>query len=267
MATRVIGAAVVFAIGTYIGGQWRARDSSKAGNPAPTSDQSALAGLRDENRRLREQLEQVRADRTQSLSNKADAVPSVRSEWRALANLQTQKIAQSRLTVVGRTGQLHDTFVTLFDLPVSERESLQVAVDRATERLAALEAQNASVSRDEKGVVTIHVKPFPGAGGVVYDELMRTFLATLGQERYGAFVILGAEQVERALANCGAQERIVRISYDPRREKIPYVVKDEFKMGPRENAQETSTFQRRDEISARIGSVARLLPPDWGVEK
>jgi len=92
-------------------------------------------------------------------------------------------------------------------------------------------------------------------------------MATLGQERYGAFVTLGAEQVERALANCGAQERTLRISYDPQREKMPFVLKDEFKMGPRIGDQQTSTFQRRDEIPARIGTLARLLPPDLDVDK
>lgn len=272
MASAVLGALLALAAGVYVGAQWGARGAARAGDTAPASDDSALAALREENRRLSEQIEQLRTTaqpgRSQSMvPDRTDPERGVRGEWRALANLKRQKIAQPRLKVLGRPGQVHDTFVALFELSPAERESLQRAVDGANERLAQLEAQNATVSRDHKGVVTIRVQPFPSAGGVVYDDLMKTFAATLGEERYSAFVALGAEQVERALANCGAQERTLRISHDPRREKMPYVVRDEFKMGPREHAAETSTFERRDEIPARLGTVARLLPPDFDVHK
>jgi hypothetical protein len=266
LGSSVIAVALAFTVGAYVGVQWRARDGNTSKNLTP--DSSVLRSLRNENRRLSEQLKQLRTTVPQSMMpEKAKPEQCVRGVWRALANLKTQQIAQSRLTVVSRGGQLNDTFVTLFDLAPAERESLQLAVNRATEKLAALEAQNATVSRDEKGIVTIAVKPFPGPGGGVYDELMKSFTAALGQERYGAFVALGAEQVEGALANFGAQERILRISYDPQREKIPYVVKDEFRMGPRQANQETSTFQHRDEIAVRFGTVARLLPPDLGSNK
>src|SRR5687768_14360976 len=197
----VIAAALTFAVGAYVGVQWRTPDANTVDDAAPMSDDSAFNRLRDENRRLREQLMQlrkmVRPDGTQSLMPEwAGSEQSVQGEWRALANLKTQKIAQSRLTVVSRSGQLNDTFVRLFNLAPSERESLQLAINHATEKLAAFEAVNATVSRDEKGIVIIAVKPFPSAGGGVYDELMKTFSGTLGQERYGAFVALGAEQVE-----------------------------------------------------------------------
>ena len=109
MGSTVVCAAVAFAVGAYVGGQWSTRNGGKAGKPEPTSDHSDPASLRDENRRLREQLEQLRttlsADQTQSTrAGRVDSEQSVRGEWRALANLKTQKIAQPRLTVVERPG-------------------------------------------------------------------------------------------------------------------------------------------------------------------
>jgi hypothetical protein len=269
LISTAIAAALSFAVGTYVGVQWSTGYGKKADNAALRSEQFELQRLREENRNLRDQLERpeatVPSGGAQSMMPQTDQ--GAQGEWRALANMKAQNIAQPRVTVVSRNGQLNDTFVALFDLEPSDRESLQLAINRSTEKLAALEAQNATVSRDEKGIVTIAVKAFPGPGGVVYDELMKSFYDTLGQERYGAFLALGALQVEVALAMFGAQDRILRVSFDPQRERIPYVVKDEYRIGPRIGHADTSTFQHREEIPARIGTLARLLPPDLGPKK
>ncbi len=117
------------------------------------------------------------------------------------------------------------------------------------------------------GKIEIKVKAFAAEGGVAYNELMQGFAATLGPERDEAYRSLGAEQVETALGRFGAAERTVTASRKvliagakPTDKMI--VVRDETRTATGSNAN-SSDYKDLNEVAARIGTLVRLLPPNF----
>jgi hypothetical protein len=270
----LLGAGVVFIGGMLVGRYWLAPAPVEPTPNTVEASQRALQELRGANARLSAELQQLRAAPARTVASAgagpgAIAVAPVRatgSEWQTLAALKKKKLADSHVAVLAASGEIDSAFAALFELKPAERDVLQRTVTQSKEELAELERQHATVSRDPDGKVTIVVPAFAAEGGNVYDEMMGAFRQTLGPDRYAAFVTLGAEQLEKALANFGAQERTITFSYDPK-QKTPYTTRDEFRMGQGSNSVRTSSFTSRENLEMRFGTISRLVPADFGQKK
>ncbi|MCX6956334.1 MAG: hypothetical protein NTV51_29725 [Verrucomicrobia bacterium] len=208
-----LGVGAVVAVGVWLAVKlgWGESATGRMGRPEPAG--SAVGQLVEENRRLKAQLAEVRAAALRPATEAgggagpkggARVVPPV--AWRALADLQRRGAGVPQITFVTGKGEMTDAFATLFALNSAERAAVVFAVSDAAARLAELALAHATITRDEKGDVTVAVKSFPAAGGAVYDALMQRFKAALGEERYAAFVALGADQVEAAMGRFGAPD-------------------------------------------------------------
>jgi RNA polymerase sigma factor (sigma-70 family) len=182
---------------------------------------------------------------------------------RVLMDLQRRKLVAPDLKLVGDDGVTPE-FAELFGLAPAERDALQRSLLDAGERLKALERQNTSVGRTPAGDVTIQVRPFPEAGGKVYDAMLKTFAETLGPERYQAFVALGSEQTEKQLERFGTPQRQIVYS----RETTPageiyYRIHDRQNRAPGENANYSSDLLTPERFRQEIGRMAEVLPADF----
>jgi hypothetical protein len=167
------------------------------------------------------------------------------------------------MSYVDRQRKLTPAFVELFALTPSEEVALQQSLDRARDRLGDLERENATVAQNTDGAVVLSVKPFPEEGGAAYDELVKSFAETLGPERNVAFLTLGVQQVERAFSQFGAAQRTITISADVAPNgNIGYRVAEVQKLAAGHNSS-TSHFRNFQEAAKYLGTLERLLPPDF----
>lgn len=266
-----IGLVAAFGLGTYFGGYRLAREETSRDIARTAASESELRALRDENRRLASELA-ARSSRPATTATSPTAGAPAGSvipaeQWRVLAELKSKKMVDARMAFVNPGGKLTDAFATLFELTPIERDKLQDSVSRATQRIAELEAENAAVTRDDKGRVIISVKPFVAAGSELYDGMMKSFAETLGPERATAFMALGSEQVENVLGRFGAAQRTVTFSYDPAKGKAPYEMRDEVRVQGWGTSNSSSDYKTLQEAVDRAGTIAKLLPADFGAPK
>lgn len=253
-----------FGLGAYIGVEYGANRRPAIATPAPPAAGEVTA-LRDEVARLRKALERqphapAAASARDDSATPGKAPPPV---WNVLADLQQRKLATPAITFVTGAGKLTDAFASLFALDSAERATLQQVLDRASDQLADLQRQNATIARGNDDSVTVTIKSFAAEGGVVYDQLMKDFAQTLGADRNAAFVRLGSEQVERALGRFGAPDYV----YTFKSRSNPsggrsYDISERHKL-PQESGTSNSSYRSWTEVLNRLGPVARLVPPDF----
>jgi hypothetical protein len=183
---------------------------------------------------------------------------------RVLTELQKNQLVSSEIAAFTTSeAKLTPAFADLFALTPTEQEALQRSIDTARDRLAELERENSTVSRTANGDVMIEVKPFPAAGGAVYDAVMKTFAETLNPERFSAFATLGAEQVEKALGRFGLPERKLVFSRKAGGSgDVSYTLRENYST-PREHSQYSSDFKTFEEMRAQTGTITHLLPADF----
>ncbi len=183
---------------------------------------------------------------------------------RVLMDLQRSELAKTEIApFVNAQFKLTPAFAELFALTTAEREALQKTIDATRERLADLERQNAIVRRAPGGDVLITVNAFPDTGGAAYDAFIASFAETLGPDRHGAFMVLGAEQVEKALGRFGVPQRQLTFSRRMSSEgDMGFSLHEEFQL-LKENSRYSSDFKSFAEMSEQIGTVVRLLPSDF----
>ena len=150
----------------------------------------------------------------------------------------------------------------------SEWNRLQQSIDGVREKLAALERSNANVSRDDRGDITVAIRPFPTEGAGLYDEMMHKFADVLGPQRNDAFLKIGAEHVEVALGRFGTAERTYTFSYDATEGSgQPYIVLDKVMQktskGGISGHTDTSRFRSFEDLAARVGPIVSLLPSNY----
>jgi hypothetical protein len=174
--------------------------------------------------------------------------------------LQKARVANTRIPLVDTDGNLNEAAADIFDLTPEEHAAIGSAVTRARERIEALERQNATITRNDKGEYVIAVKPFPEAGGQVYDDLTKSFAQALGPERNTAFVVLAADQVDKAFAQFGATSRTVTVT-PAVGQKSSNMVRDE-QVAPNSHNTSTTNYKDRNDLLKRIGTIAKLLPAD-----
>lgn len=266
------GAIATLGLGAFLGIQYEGRKPSgmEIKTVAAMGPQSDMAVLQIENRQLQQEIAQLRAVRA-GQANRAPATKpadtlSPLDRLRVLADLQQRNLAYFSQIFVERNGRLTRAFTELFDLSTPQRDSLQRAIDSARQRLTALERAHATVSRAKTGEVVIEIDAFPKEGGVVYDELMQAFAQTLGKERNAAYLVLGAEQVERALGRFGAVDFRATVSHQKEAGADSYTVKLEHKL-PGELGTSTSGFRSIKDIEESLGSFVQLLPADFSKGK
>jgi hypothetical protein len=260
-------------LGAFLGAHYQPAPAALA-EETRRAETAQTAALRADNARLAAQIASLRAEQSRALASRpsdgAGSPPAISSldDLMLLASLQEKKWVRSSMGFVKPNGQLDPAFTELFKLTPVEQTVLQEAVDRAREQLHVLEQANATVTRNERGDVMVAVKPFAKAGGAVYDELMKSFAQVLGPQRNAAYLTLGSEQVEKALAGFGGWERVVTFSYNPAApEGRPrYSVRDDRK-DPSNHMVNNSDYKRIEEIVDRAGTIVRFLPPDFGEKK
>jgi RNA polymerase sigma factor (sigma-70 family) len=271
----IVGAIAGVGLGAFLGVRYEIGNTRAAGAERVSEQSSAIAMLREENSRLAAEVAKLRADGGRATASRglvgSASVNPVRSQLddlRLLTALQEKKWVKHSMGFVKPTGQLETAFIELFALTLDEQSVLQRAVEQAREQLHALEEANATVTQNEKGDVTVTIKPFVKAGGAVYDELQASFAQVLGPERNAAYLALGSEQVEKALVGFGGVERTVTFSYNPNAAdgKSPYVVRDARK-DPHNSSTNVSDYKSLEEVADRAGTVVRFLPPDFGRKK
>ena len=263
-AAAVIGA---IAFGVFLGRLQRTTPKLVE-STAPTVHAQAveLATLRSENERLKTQLhasQQMTANAAGAREAATLANTPALDQLRFLATLKKRKLASSTMAYVDAQGNLTPGFTELFALTPAEQRTLQQSIDVARDRLADLERANATIERDAGGAIRISVKPFPEAGGVAYDELLKSFSDTLGPDRHAAFLALGVEQVERALARFGAAQRTITISEEIEPDgSLQYRVLDAHRL-PQESGNNSAQYGNFQEATRHLGTLARLLPTDF----
>ena len=181
-----------------------------------------------------------------------------------LMDLQRSELAKPEIApFVNAQFKLTPAFVEPFALTTAESEALQKTIELTRERLADLERENTIVTRTPGGDVLITVNAFPDTGGAAYDAFIRSFAETLGTERHGAFMALGAEQVEKSLGRFGVSQRQLTFSRRISPEgDMGFSLHEEFQL-LKENSRYSSDFKNFDEMSEQIGTVSRLLPREF----
>jgi hypothetical protein len=267
LLSRAAAIIAAVSIGAYLGLRYEKRVQATSAANHAMAQGAEVATLRAENQRLKSDLASSRAAIRQELGARETATTgstSALDQLRVLASLQKRKLATTTMTYVDRQGKLAPGFIELFALTLAEQRALQQSIDGVRGRLADLERENATVTRNEKGQVVIAVKPFPEAGGVAYDALVKSFADTLGADRYAAFLGLGVEQVERTLGRFGAAQRTITVSESSAGDgKVHYTVMEAHKL-PQESGNSSSGFRNFQEMTNHLGTLEQLLPPDFG---
>ncbi len=270
----VLGAIAAVGLGAYLGTTYGPARVGTTAAVRPAGPEAALMALREENRGLKAELARQRtapslaAEGSVAIPVTPEAGPARQLDsLRVLAELQKKKWVEARMTFVDRSGKITDSFASLFGLTTAEQEALQGTVVRAREQLAELERANATMSPRPDGTIEIKVKAFPVEGGVVYDELMARFAATLGAERDEAYRSLGAEQVETVLGRFGAAERTVTVSRKLPGEGVKQtdklIVVSEQTRTKGSSSSSSGDYKDLDEVATRIGTLVRLIPPNF----
>jgi len=179
-----------------------------------------------------------------------------------LIEVRRRKLANLEFEFFGDEAKLEPAFVELFEVSPSERAALEAAVDGARRKLDALLLENTKVSRTPKGDVAIAIRPFPAAGGAVYDAMLRTFADTLGSERYTAFLALGAEQAEKKLGRFGTAERTIQLSRESGDGDVRYRINDRSRWSERDNSN-YSDYLTPERLAREMGPLVQVLPADF----
>jgi RNA polymerase sigma factor (sigma-70 family) len=297
LALALIGTALAVGTGGYLVGRYQGAASEAARQAAarpmpPVASQAMGAAAKPAERNpaveasptVAQRLNEFTDDVAQKRARQEAAVVAVASSaptglvdgslrpmptagLQKLADLKTRKIFDVGITFVSADGKLDPAFGELFALTPEEQTALQRSTDRARDRLAELERANAVVTRDETGNARIAVKSFAAEGGRVYDELMKSFAGTLGRERNGIFLKLGAEQVERALGQFGAVERTVTVAFNPASDRTSYWVTEELNSGVLYHSNREDGYRDLQEVEHRYGTIIKLLPAGFGAAK
>lgn len=240
--------------------------------------------LTEENRRSLEENErgQLASARTATARKSANGTSALqRLRWLNEAQ-KTGLVLKAQVPFATAGGKLHPKFVELFDLSREETEAMQQALDRARQRLAGLALAQATARTTPEGKIVIEVSPFDG-GGPIYDEMMDTFAARLGQERNEAFLQLIGGQVGEELNQFGAEQRTITLTpVGERNGRRAYDVLDQHKFANRAapmpvadpastpdpaarshvlGRTSTSAGVTRDALVNRLGLLSKLIPP------
>ena len=265
---RAAGLLAVLAVGVFLGVVFRSSQDSVVTTTRAADGASAAAdeSLRAEITRLKAELAHRAAPTQGTPSNVAGtAALSPVEQLLVVADLSKRRLLSPMIHTFNyrEAGVLSPAFIMLFALTAPEQAALQTAVDRARERGASLELENASVERATNGEVSIKIRPFPQAGGAVYDELIKTFAETLGPDRQGAFLVLAASDMEKSLGGLGTSERSLTFSRAnaPGSDR-PFTAK-EYQSITGGTSGRSADFKTFEEMAAWAGTAARLLPKDF----
>lgn len=271
-ATALLALGAALGAGILIGNRQATNDS---GTQSTSNDLTMISRLRAENTRLKGDLDLFRLGRpatsvfSGSAAGAGDAslarpVAVLRRLW----EMQGEKQVSVKMNqFLDRSGKLGEGFVAMLELNPTEQSNIQQAVDQARERIAEYERANSIVERKENGSVSIAIKPFPEAGGAVFDELMSKIGAVLGPERNGVFRAFGEEQVETEFTRFGAVQRTITFSANSDDRRRPYSFHEVQRIGPNSTSNRGFDFSTLDALKAQAGTVARLLPEDFGKKR
>ena len=269
------GIAAAIAIGAYLGAQSRSNPGELPRAVGSTATNSDFAALRRENQQLKSEVSRLQSARDTAKSASANAPsqsnnPSsaVMARLQVIMDLKKRQLANPEIAeMIGSGARLTPAFVQLFALTPAEQDVLQRSIDTSREQIASLERENSTVTRTSRGDVVITLKAFPETGGVVYDNMLKTFADTLGPERHNAFLALGAEQMEKALGRFGTPQRTLTFSQTRGSgDDVHYALHETFRL-PKENGNYSSDFKTFDELINQAGTIANLLPADFGPRK
>ncbi len=179
-----------------------------------------------------------------------------------LAQLRERHPAAVKISVLKHREKIDDAFAALLGLTNSQVEALNGALRVARERLNALSAQHSSVSLGGDGTIRIAVTPFE-EGPAVYDQLMESFAATIGQERSDAVKKLLGDQFVESFHNFGAEQRSLTIARNLPRyvdwKDGGFYIKDERK-GPGGVTTTTSARAFPDRLQYLLPNLEWLAP-------
>jgi RNA polymerase sigma factor (sigma-70 family) len=263
------GAAVLIAVGAlggYLSAQYRAdfpelaaRPAESAALPPATARSKETASGTTAPPRAARNLTSANAPATgATASAPLDAL-------RTLLDLERRKLAKSDVTLVSGGAQLTPQFIELFALTPDNQSALQQGLDAARQRMRELYRENLSTTLSPSGnEVTLELKSFPEAGGAVYDTLLKTFAATLGPERYNAFLALGAEQAEKELGRFGTAYATITVSRETATDgEVRYRIRSRQSETPENNSNYLSDRLTLERFRREAGEFAELLPPDF----
>jgi hypothetical protein len=246
-----------------------------SGGQSTRDELMMISNLRTENTRLKGELDLYHA--RGAASNQLTPPVSPRGNvsmaspvevLRRLSEMQSHKMISAKINrFLDPSGKLTEGFVAMLELTPTEQANLQRVIEKARERLAQYERANSTMKRGENGAATIAIKPFPELGGAVFDELMNSIAQTLGPERNAVFRDFGQEQVETEFSRFGAVQRKITFSAsspDPRR---PFSFREELTTGPEWTSNRAFDFPTLAELKSHVGTVAGLLPDDFGKKK
>ncbi|HLP09634.1 MAG TPA: hypothetical protein VK178_15835 [Opitutaceae bacterium] len=109
-------------------------------------------------------------------------------------------------------GELDAGFVSAYGLTAEEGQRLRDALTAAREKMdrGRLAAAKVDVRPDNLGAL-IEVPALPELGGAAYDDVLATFRAVLGPERWAYFDELSADGFEHGFLRFGAMQNKIEI--------------------------------------------------------
>lgn len=172
-----------------------------------TTDDELLR-LRKENAELVDDIENLRAQMKSAQTSALKAQTLARLS----ALVETKKDGLSAISLLNFNGQIDELFAQLYDLSPDERAKLNKTVATTRDTVNRLELSHTQVARIAPNQVQFTVEPFPAEGGKVYDAALAEIAATLGPDRYKAFLKLSGESVEHGLGYFGARSRKITVT-------------------------------------------------------
>lgn len=166
-------------------------------------------------------LRRVNADLTKQISDLHSKIQSVKDDSRkeqtlarlaALTKSGKSTFTRNYISLLTYDGEIDEMFAQIYDLSPEERETLAKCIATARNTLNQLEASHTTVSQISADKIQLSVQPFAVEGGKIYDQAVQQVAATLGPERYEAFLKLSGDSLDNSLGSFGARDRKVTIT-------------------------------------------------------
>lgn len=212
--TKVVGVTLALVVAAGIGGfqiaQSAMRPQLEESTVRLSSQAVSMAALERDNQSLRRELKE-----RLHVSPPASPTKDVKHEetLRVLTELGSSGIIRAGLGIVEVEGTISPLWAEAIGLKPIESARLAAAVATARQQLGRHDLANSGAEIQPDGRLIITVQPYP-EGAAIYDELLGTFRATLGPERFQVFARFGLEGLEDNLTQLGLGKKILTLKHD-----------------------------------------------------
>ena len=163
-------------------------------------------------------------------------------------------------------GRVTKAFADLYSLSDAEVASLNLEVEKAYESYFQSVRANSEISISEDGTASVTILPFEGAEGT-YSELLDSFSAALGKEKFADFLELGERFLRERFNEFGGEKLVATLSVDKKNsteEKTLYEVK-QTKKRTGQTLSRTSNNLTEEKLAKEFGLIRRLISEEYPI--